>query len=387
LQYGFFRKRDLDPKVARYVAFVDLGNSKLTVSIASFTQEATKIICHRSDRNLGARDFDWAMTQKFGEEFNKKYGANPLKNARCTSRIIEAAEKARKMLSSVSDAQVNVEYLLEEEDMNRTIKIDEFLEIIAPYIERFSNVVNDCIAASGLKLDQIHSVEMMGDATRTPVILETTKKLFNKEELCRTLNSLDSIAKGAALQCAFLSPSFSAAKFTVEEINNIPIEVEYYDTGSDKKNKPSTIFGSKIKSLPWSQQMSFDNKLGNMTMMLRYAECENVLKGLPTDIAQYTVGEGKLKKADMQGHESKMEFVFENTGSHIPFLRQCSLVEKWKEEEKIPIKKPAPPKPAEEKKDEKPAEGQEAPKEEPKKEEPATVQDFETKIKSKSTAV
>lgn len=122
------------------MAFIDLGNAKTTISIASFTSDATKVICHRSDRNLGGRDFDWVLTEKFGNEFNAKYGANPLKNARCISRIIESCEKARKMLSSVSDTSVNVEYLLEEEDMNRNIKKDEMETLIAPLLDRFRQV-------------------------------------------------------------------------------------------------------------------------------------------------------------------------------------------------------------------------------------------------------
>lgn len=59
LNYGFFRKGDLDEKTARTVAFVDFGHSKTTVTIASFVKAKCKIICHHSDRNLGARDFDF----------------------------------------------------------------------------------------------------------------------------------------------------------------------------------------------------------------------------------------------------------------------------------------------------------------------------------------
>lgn len=228
---------------------------------------------------------------------------------------------------------------------------------------------------------------MMGDCTRTPIIMDICKQVFKKEELSRTLNSTDAIAKGAALQCAFLSPSFSAAKFNVEEINNIPITVEYGDTGSEDI-KAAKIFDSKVKSHPWSQQMSFPNKLGNMTLMLKYADNSQILKGLPDQIAQYTIGECKLKNKDKDNHKSELHYVFENTGSLIPILKQCSLIEKWTEEEKIPIKKPAPPKPAapaeEKKDDQKPAEGQEAPKEAPK--EPETVQEYETKTKNKSTS-
>ena len=69
LQYGFFRKKDLDAKEERRVVFVDFGHSKTTVTIASFIQGKTKIICHKSDRNLGARDFDWAILDLVGGEF------------------------------------------------------------------------------------------------------------------------------------------------------------------------------------------------------------------------------------------------------------------------------------------------------------------------------
>lgn len=70
-------------------------------------------------------------------------------------RILEAVEKARKMLSSVPDAQVNVDYLLEEEDLVRTIKKDEFEGMIDPLVRRFADLIKETIAASGKWLDVI----------------------------------------------------------------------------------------------------------------------------------------------------------------------------------------------------------------------------------------
>lgn len=63
MNYGFFRKGDLHETNARTVAFVDFGNSKTTVTIASFVKAKCKILCHHSDRNLGARDMDWEILQ------------------------------------------------------------------------------------------------------------------------------------------------------------------------------------------------------------------------------------------------------------------------------------------------------------------------------------
>ena len=149
LQYGFFRKRDLDPKVERIVAFVDFGHSKTTITIAGFLQDATRIICHKSDRNLGAREFDYDICKILGAEFEKKYGDNPMDNKRCIVRMLEGVEKARKMLSSVNDAVINIDYLLNEEDLVRTIKRDEFEAVCEPYMKRFKRLVNDTILASG----------------------------------------------------------------------------------------------------------------------------------------------------------------------------------------------------------------------------------------------
>lgn len=94
LTYGFFRKPELPEKgEPRVVAFVDLGHSKLTVTIASFLAGKMKVICHNSDRNLGARNFDYELVEKLGEEFMKKYGCDPRKNIKTRLRLLDTIEK------------------------------------------------------------------------------------------------------------------------------------------------------------------------------------------------------------------------------------------------------------------------------------------------------
>jgi len=149
LQYGFFRKKDLDAKEAKIVAFVDFGHSKTTVTLASFVQGKTKIICHKSDRNLGARDFDWAILQTIGGDFAKKVGADPRKNVRCIIRMLESIEKARKIISSTSDSNINIDYLLEEEDLNFNLKREEFEKMVEPLTSRFTELLMATIAESG----------------------------------------------------------------------------------------------------------------------------------------------------------------------------------------------------------------------------------------------
>jgi len=98
--YGFFRKGDLDAEKERIVAFCDVGHSKTTITIAAFKKSECRILVHNSDRNLGGRNFDGLVMNMIGEEFAKKYGDDPREIPRCRLRMLEAAEKARKLLSS-----------------------------------------------------------------------------------------------------------------------------------------------------------------------------------------------------------------------------------------------------------------------------------------------
>ena len=130
--YGFFRKADLSKDEERIVAFVDFGHSKTTVTIAGFKQQESRIVCHRSDRNLGGRDMDYQIMQKLGEEFLAKFGDDPRESPRCRLRMYETIEKARKLLSGDTQAQINIDYLMNEEDLNRNLKREEFETLIDP---------------------------------------------------------------------------------------------------------------------------------------------------------------------------------------------------------------------------------------------------------------
>jgi len=117
LTYGFFRKNDLNKEKARIVAFVDFGHSKLTVSYASFKPGKMKILGTHSNKNLGARQIDYLLTDLFGGKFEKKYGCDPRKDPRARLRLLDAIEKMRKLLTGNKEADVNCESLMEDEDL------------------------------------------------------------------------------------------------------------------------------------------------------------------------------------------------------------------------------------------------------------------------------
>ena len=97
-----------------------------------------------------------------GEEFAKKFGDDPRKNARCKFRMYEACEKARKILSGDTEASINIDYLLNEEDLNRKINRDEFVQIIDGQVRRFSTLIQDTIQMSGKCLLRSKRVDVSG---------------------------------------------------------------------------------------------------------------------------------------------------------------------------------------------------------------------------------
>lgn len=230
---------------------------------------------------------------------------------------------------------------------------------------------------------------MIGDASRTPCILDITKQVFGRETM-RTLNSVECLAKGAALQAAMLNPTFSVSSFVVEEFNSLPVQICYqFDGEQDQKVKELFTVGSMF---PLTKTVTFDNKLGGVNLLISYNTAKQaILKGLPDQISGYKIKTGKPKHADNKhGHKVKFTMRIVNDLNQIPRLGGADFTEEWTEEVQVPVKKSVAPKPAEPAKpEEKPAEG-ETPKEGEKPKEPAvekpqeTEQTFETQLKKKS---
>ena len=206
---------------------------------------------------------------------------------------------------------------------------------------------------------------MVGDATRTPILIDQTKMLFKKTELQRTLNSLEVVARGAALNCAMLTPNFSVQPFKLNDYNALPVAIQYnFLELANAEPKFYPKFFSAGQKFPMTQELKFNNKEGDLSLAINYdssASAGLLLPGLPDTIAQYKIGRGKKKHADVEGgSKTKLTIRVRNNIHQIPELESVFMSESWTELEKIPVKpaKPAPaakkaPQPEEKKEEEK----------------------------------
>ncbi len=232
--------------------------------------------------------------------------------------------------------------------------------------------------------EDVHSVELVGEATRIPIAQRHIGEVFGKDP-SRTLNSQDCIARGCALQAAMLSPNFQVANFEVEEYNTEPISISYKFKGTDKViTKELFKVGSNF---PSTKSITFDNKNGKLELMIHYSDTATLMTGLPNQISKYEIGESKV---DDKTEKHSFTMRVSNNIHNVASLDEVEMTQEWTEQEKIAIKAspitstPPPKKEEDGKSEEKKTEGDKKTKES-KPEVIVPEQKFETKEKKKKS--
>lgn len=387
LGYGIFRRADLDATVARNVVFVDLGHSKCSCYVASFTKEKLKVLSIVHERNLGARDFDWSLLEFLAKKFNEQHGLSFMKNDKAKLRLLDAIEKQRKILSANSEANISVEYLVEDEDLNYHLSRAEFEKIISADLQRFKDILLRLREEITNKKIQIHSVEIVGGATRIPCVQRIIEEVFGKD-LSRTLNMSECIARGCAMQAAIISPLFKVASYDVEEANYYPIKCSWHffdpakltnkqameieDTERNQPEKQTATLFDKGCSIPNVKSLTF-NRDDAIKFTLFY---DPVPAGTDEILGHYTIFPQKPKEKDFN---IKLRVRLHHNGT--VGLEEAVFNEEYTEEYQVPIA--SSPKPEEKKT----AETQEnTANSEPEKEKKEEAAKFETKTRKKTRA-
>lgn len=227
LNYGIFRKKDLSETDPRLVAFVDVGHSKTSVFFANVKRNGAEVVMEKCIRSLGGRNFDMLLYNKYKEMFDNENQIDLNEYPKSKMRLFDAIEKQRKILSANIEANVSVECLAEDLDFSHTITRDEFENLSQNLLSNFGNLIREALNESGYKCKDFHSVEIIGGATRIPALQSLIKKTFEVQELSRTLNATECVARGCAILAAAKSPLFQVAEYNVKEKNQNNILCKY----------------------------------------------------------------------------------------------------------------------------------------------------------------
>nr|WP_162854036.1 molecular chaperone DnaK [Furfurilactobacillus milii] len=198
LAYGL-DKKDKDEKILVY----DLGGGTFDVSILELGDGVFDVLSTNGDTHLGGDDFDQKIIDWLVDGFKKTNGVDLSKDTMAMQRLKDAAEKAKKDLSGVNEAQISLPFISSGDNgplhLEETLSRAQFNQMTADLIERTKTPVQNALRDADLSMDDIDEVILNGGSTRIPAVQEAVKDMAGKEPN-HSINPDEAVALGAAVQ-------------------------------------------------------------------------------------------------------------------------------------------------------------------------------------------
>lgn len=196
----------LDKKAVgeRNVLIFDLGGGTFDVSILSIDDGIFEVKSTAGDTHLGGEDFDNRLVTHFVQEFKRKHKKDLTSNKRALRRLRTACERAKRTLSSSTQASIEIDSLFEGADFYTSITRARFEELNADLFRSTMEPVEKAIRDAKLDKSSIHDIVLVGGSTRIPKVQRLLQDFFNGKELNKSINPDEAVAYGAAVQAAIL---------------------------------------------------------------------------------------------------------------------------------------------------------------------------------------
>merc|ERR1712070_1076939 len=209
IAYGLDKKGD-----EKNVLIFDLGGGTFDVSLLTIEEGIFEVKATAGDTHLGGEDFDNRMVDYFLTEFKRKFKKDLKSNQRALRRLRTACERAKRTLSSSTQAHLEIDSLFEGIDFNSTITRARFEEMNMDYFRKCMDPVEKVMRDAKLSKAQVHEVVLVGGSTRIPKVQSMLSDYFNGKEPCKSINPDEAVAFGATVQAAILSGADSSEKLS-----------------------------------------------------------------------------------------------------------------------------------------------------------------------------
>ena len=223
LAYGL--DNDKEQKIMVY----DLGGGTFDVSIIEIGDGVIEVLATNGDNRLGGDDFDKKVTDYMIEDFKKKEGIDLSNDKMALQRLREAAEKAKKELSSSTTTNINLPFITANETGPKHFEMDltraKFDELTHDLVERTVIPVQNALKDAGLTAADLSKVLLVGGSTRMPAVQDKVRQLTGHEP-SKTLNPDECVALGASIQGGKLAGDAGAGDILLLDVTPLSLSIE-----------------------------------------------------------------------------------------------------------------------------------------------------------------
>ena len=270
----------LDNENEQKIMVYDLGGGTFDVSIIEIGDGVIEVLATSGDNKLGGDDFDDKITQYMLEEFKKTEGIDLSTDKMALQRLKEAAEKAKKELSSATTTNINLPFITANQDGPKHFDMNltraKFDELTHDLVERTAVPVQNALKDAGLNASELSKVLLVGGSTRIPAVQDKVKQLTGHEP-SKSLNPDECVAIGASIQGGKLAGDAGAGEILLLDVTPLSLSIEtmggiatrLIERNTTIPAKKSEVFSTAadnqsavdIKVVQGERQFAKDNKL------------------------------------------------------------------------------------------------------------------------------
>ena len=219
----------LDNEKEQKIMVYDLGGGTFDVSIIEIGDGVIEVLSTSGDNRLGGDDFDEAITNYMISDFKTKTGVDLTTDKMALQRIKEAAEKAKKELSSATQTNINIPYITVTAEgpqhFDLTLTRAKFDELTRALVERTAVPVQNALRDAGITAAELGKVLLVGGSTRIPAVQDKVKQLTGHEP-SKSLNPDECVAIGASIQGGKLAGDAGAGEILLLDVTPLSLSIE-----------------------------------------------------------------------------------------------------------------------------------------------------------------
>ncbi|KAL5731407.1 hypothetical protein ACHQM5_004138 [Ranunculus cassubicifolius] len=301
LQYGI----DKDfANQSRYVVFYDMGTSNTYAALVYFSAYNTKEFGKTVSANqfqvkdvrwnpkLGGQNMEMVLVDYFADEFNKQVGNNVdvRKFPKAMAKLKKQVKRTKEILSANTMAPISVESLYDDRDFRSTITREKFEELCGDLWDKALVPVKEVLSHSGLKVDDIYAIELIGGATRVPKLQAKLQEFLGRKELDKHIDADEAIVLGASLHAANLSDGIKLnRKLGMIDGSPYGFSMELNGPGLSDEDSAKQLLVPQMKKLPSKTFRSIKHDK-DFEVSLYYQDANLLPPGVSSDkFSQYAV--------------------------------------------------------------------------------------------------